>query len=85
MTFDNLGTSFNTDAISINILQLASENLVQSQMRKLHEFFEESMKMRELAFNFKIFYHNQLVQNQNVDDKFLEALRNFTEFVDGML
>lgn len=85
MSFDRFGTSYNTDAISINVFHCYSENSLQDQLKRLRDFLDGSIRTKNLSPSYKIFYHDQIIQSKQIDKSFREALRFFPNYENGKL
>lgn len=74
MTYDRLRTAYNQGSIEINLVHYESEKITDSQISMLKGFLQYAVKKGHLSDEFKLYYHNQLI-NEEIDKDFYKILK----------
>lgn len=86
MTYDSFGTSFNRNAIGINIVRHISDEKFQNvQWESLKFILQQWVDEEKLELNYTLLSHYQLIQNVQKNEIFHENIRKFEHFQKGNL
>ena len=81
MTYDRFGTSYNNDALEIEI-NCIDNKISENQMNSLIIFLDKFVSQSLIQKDYKLFYHEQLVQGQNKNENFYNKIKSLKHFVE---